>query len=155
MTEAVELLIAISGLAVGTFAFRIAGPLLGKGRDGDAESGADDASARPGAAHDATASLGADDATSAGEVGDAAVAGEDSRRGLPAWLDAVMSRAAVVLLIAVVATTALTEEQGFAGIARPAGVLVGGVLAWLKVPFIIVILAAAAVAAGLRLLGVR
>jgi hypothetical protein len=34
------------------------------------------------------------------------------------------------------------------------GVLVGGALAWRKAPFVLVVVAAAATAAGLRLLGV-
>jgi hypothetical protein len=42
----------------------------------------------------------------------------------------------------------------FAGMARPAGVAVGAVLAWRRAPFVVVVFAAAAVAAGLRLLGV-
>nr|WP_026361279.1 AzlD domain-containing protein [Amycolatopsis nigrescens] len=66
----------------------------------------------------------------------------------------LMATSAVVLLAALVATTALTEDSSFAGIARPAGVLVGGVLAWRKAPFVLVVVAAAATAAGLRLLGV-
>ena len=53
-----------------------------------------------------------------------------------------------------VATTALTKGHGFAGYARPAGVLAGGLLAWRKAPFLVIVLAAAAVTAGLRLLGV-
>ena len=61
----------------------------------------------------------------------------------------------MVLLAALVATTALTKGHGFAGFARPAGVLVGGVLAWRKAPFLVVVLAAAATAALLRLAGVR
>ena len=65
-----------------------------------------------------------------------------------------MSVAAVVLLAALVATAALTDGHGAAGIARPAGVLVGGILALRKVPFVLVVVAAAATAAGLRLLGV-
>ncbi|GAA1230245.1 AzlD domain-containing protein [Prauserella halophila] len=66
----------------------------------------------------------------------------------------LMATAAVVLLAALVATSALLEDGGFAGVARPAGVAVGGVLAWRKAPFVVVVLAAAATAAGLRLLGV-
>lgn len=139
MTEVTQLLIAIAGLAVGTFAFRIAGPFLGNSSDESADGGA----------------ANTNEFTDSADREDSAPARKKSKRGLPPWLDSVMSRAAVVLLIAVVATTALTEGQGFAGISRPAGVLVGGVLAWLKVPFIVVILAAAAVAAGLRLLGVQ
>lgn len=61
---------------------------------------------------------------------------------------------AVVLLAALVATTALLEGETFGGIARPAGVAVGGVLAWRRAPFLVVVVAAAATAAGLRLLGV-
>jgi branched-subunit amino acid transport protein len=66
----------------------------------------------------------------------------------------LMATAAVVLLAALVAITALTEGHEFAGFARPAGVLVGGVLAWRKAPFVVVVLAAGATAALLRLVGV-
>lgn len=66
----------------------------------------------------------------------------------------VMAAAAVVLLAALVATSALMDGHGPAGVARPAGVLVGGILAWRKAPFVVVVVAAAATAAGLRLLGV-
>ncbi|WP_326836295.1 AzlD domain-containing protein [Amycolatopsis rhabdoformis] len=66
----------------------------------------------------------------------------------------LMALAAVVLLAALVATSALTEGHAFAGFARPAGVLVGGVLAWRKAPFVAVVVAAAATAALLRLAGV-
>ena len=63
----------------------------------------------------------------------------------------LLEAAAVILLAALVATTALTEGPGFSGFARPAGVLVAGVLAWRKAPFLVVVLAAAAVTALLRL----
>ncbi|MFE0026975.1 AzlD domain-containing protein [Amycolatopsis sp. NPDC059021] len=66
----------------------------------------------------------------------------------------LMTLAAVVLLAALVATSALVAGHGFAGFARPAGVLVGGVLAWRKAPFVAVVVAAAATAALLRLAGV-
>jgi branched-subunit amino acid transport protein len=66
----------------------------------------------------------------------------------------LMATAAVVLLAALVAVSALTEGHGFAGIARPTGVLVGGVLAWRKAPFVLVVVAAAATAALLRVVGV-
>lgn len=65
-----------------------------------------------------------------------------------------LAAAAIVLLTALVATSALTDGHGPAGVARPVGVLVGGVLAWRKAPFVLVVVAAAATAAGLRLLGV-
>ena len=66
----------------------------------------------------------------------------------------LMATAALVLLVALIATAALMDGKHFAGVALPAGVLVGGVLAWRKAPFIVVVIAAAASTAGLRLLGV-
>jgi branched-subunit amino acid transport protein len=78
-----------------------------------------------------------------------------TRFELPERLEQLMSVAAVVLLAALVATAALTDGHGAAGIARPAGVLVGGILALRKVPFVLVVVAAAGTAAGLRLLGVQ
>jgi len=65
----------------------------------------------------------------------------------------LLTVASVVLLTALVATAAVFEGSGFAGFARPAGVAVGGLLAWRKAPFVAVVLAAAATAATLRLLG--
>lgn len=67
----------------------------------------------------------------------------------------LMNIAATVLLAALVATAALFEGGHFAGWARPAGVVVGGLLAWRKAPFVVVVIAAAATAAGLRALGVH
>lgn len=97
-------------LALGTFGFRLAGPLL---RD---------------------------------------------RVHVPPRLTTLLESASVVLLVALVATLTLAPGGGVpvvsAGYALPAGVLAGGVLAWLRAPFLVVVLAAAAVAAGLRLLGV-
>jgi branched-subunit amino acid transport protein len=69
-------------------------------------------------------------------------------------VERLMAASAVVLLGALVATAALTQGHGFAGVARPAGVLAGGVLAWRRLPFVVVVLAAAAVTALLRLAGV-
>jgi len=77
-----------------------------------------------------------------------------TRFELPDRAQQVMAAAAIVLLAALVATAALTDGHGSAGVARPVGVLVGGVLAWRKAPFVLVVVAAAATAAGLRLLGV-
>ena len=76
------------------------------------------------------------------------------RLAFPPWANSLLEAAAVVLLAALVATTALTKGHGFAGLARPAGVLVGGILAWRKVPFLAVVIAAAGTTAVLRLLGV-
>jgi branched-subunit amino acid transport protein len=73
---------------------------------------------------------------------------------VPPWAERLLEAGAVVLLAALAATTALTEGHGFAGPARPAGVLVGGMLAWRKAPFLVVVLAAAAATAVLRLLDV-
>ncbi|MEV1068312.1 AzlD domain-containing protein [Streptomyces sp. NPDC050263] len=73
---------------------------------------------------------------------------------LPARVQESLAAGAVVLLVALLATGALTEDGGFAGWARPAGVLVGGVLAWRRAPFAVVVLGAAATAGGLRALGV-
>jgi branched-subunit amino acid transport protein len=72
----------------------------------------------------------------------------------PPRVTKLLEGAAVVLLAALAATTALTEGHGFAGYARPAGVLTGGVLAWRKAPFLVVVIAAAVTTAILRLLGV-
>ena len=105
---------AILVLAAGTYAFRLAGPLL---------------RARLARAHGGEAEL-------------------------PPRLTEVLSTSATVLLVALIATSALTDGGSFAGIALPAGVLAGGVLAWRKAPFVVVVVAAALVAAGLRALGV-
>lgn len=100
------LIIAVLVLAVGTYAFRVAGPLLRE------------------------------------------------RLTVPERIKELMSTAAVVLLLALVVTAALLNGQRFAGWALPAGVLVGGFVAWRKAPFIVVVVVAAASTAGLRLLGV-
>ncbi|MFD7508198.1 AzlD domain-containing protein [Streptomyces sp. NPDC059853] len=67
---------------------------------------------------------------------------------------ALLADAATVLLVALVATAALTEGQGAAGWSRPAGVLVGGALALRRAPLLAVVVAAAGTTAVLRLLGV-
>jgi branched-subunit amino acid transport protein len=61
---------------------------------------------------------------------------------------------ATVVLAALVATSTLLVEGEWAGWALPAGVMVGGVLAWRKAPFALVVVAAAATTALLRLVGV-
>ncbi|MCW8379547.1 AzlD domain-containing protein [Streptomyces justiciae] len=73
---------------------------------------------------------------------------------LPARVQELLSAGAIVLLTALLATGALTEGGGFAGWARPAGVLVGAVLAWRRAPFVVVVLGAAGTAAVLRAAGV-
>jgi branched-subunit amino acid transport protein len=106
MISPVAMIVAVVVLGVGTFAFRVAGPVL------------------------------------------------RSRVELSPRVEKLMMVGVAVLFSALVATSALIDNQESAGFARPAGVLVGGILAWRKVPFVVVVIAAAATAAGLRLLGV-
>jgi len=73
---------------------------------------------------------------------------------LPPRVEQLLSDAAVVLLVALAATSALMVGQQFAGLARPAGVLVAAVLAVRRAPFPVIVVAAAATTAVLRLLGV-
>ncbi|WP_234533823.1 AzlD domain-containing protein [Streptomyces shenzhenensis] len=73
---------------------------------------------------------------------------------IPARVQELASAGAVVLLVALLATGALTENGGFAGWARPAGVLTAVVLAWFRAPFAVVVLAAATATALLRAAGV-
>ena len=51
-------------------------------------------------------------------------------------------------------SAALLDGDAFAGWARPVGVLVGGLAAWRRAPFVVVVVLAAGTAAGLRALGV-
>jgi branched-subunit amino acid transport protein len=99
--------LVIAMLAIGTYAFRLTGPLL------------------------------------------------RHRVRMPDRLERLASTAAAVLLVALAATAALTQGHAFAGWARPAGVLAGGILAARKAPFPVVVLAAAATTALLRLAGVH
>lgn len=104
--EPVALVASILALAVGTYALRLAGPLL------------------------------------------------KTRLHVPAGVQRILETSAIVLLTALIATTALTEGHGLAGPARPLGVALAGVLAWRKAPFLVVVLGAAAATALLRLVGV-
>jgi branched-subunit amino acid transport protein len=99
------LLASVLVLAVGTYAFRLAGPLL------------------------------------------------RTRMNVPTSVQRVLETAAIVLLTALIATTALTEGHGLAGPARPLGVAIAGILAWRKAPFLVVVLGAATATALLRLAG--
>ncbi|HEY1574054.1 MAG TPA: AzlD domain-containing protein [Pseudonocardiaceae bacterium] len=67
----------------------------------------------------------------------------------------LLAVAASVLLVALAVTSGLTRGHDLAGWSRPAGVLVGAVLAGRKLPFLVVVVAAVATTAGLRLLGVH
>lgn len=66
----------------------------------------------------------------------------------------LLETASVIVLTALMAVLALTQGHHFAGYARPAGVLAGGLLAWRKAPFLVSVLAAAATTALLRLVGI-
>jgi branched-subunit amino acid transport protein len=98
--------LAILALAAGTYALRVAGPLL------------------------------------------------RSRLRVPDQVGTYLSRAAIALLAALVATAALLAGSEFAGWARPAGVIVGAVCAWRRLPFVVVVIAAAVSTALLRLAGI-
>ncbi len=66
-----------------------------------------------------------------------------------------LTLSAVALLAALIGTAALLNGTEFVGVARPAGVVVGAVLAWRKLPFVVVVVAAALTAALLRLAGIQ
>lgn len=76
------------------------------------------------------------------------------RLKVPAGVQRYLDLGATALLVALVATAALTEAGGFAGWARPAGVAVGAVAALVRAPFVLVVVLAAATTAGLRAAGV-
>lgn len=76
------------------------------------------------------------------------------RVAMPQRVQRYLDLGATALLVALAATAALVQDGGFAGWARPAGVLVGVLLAWRKVPFVLVVVLAAASTAGLRWAGV-
>ncbi|MFD4642988.1 AzlD domain-containing protein [Lentzea sp. NPDC058436] len=73
---------------------------------------------------------------------------------LPEKVRELLSASATVLLLALVAVSALTNGKQFGGWALAIGVAVGGLAAWRKLPFVAIIVVAAATTAGLRFLGV-
>jgi branched-subunit amino acid transport protein len=75
------------------------------------------------------------------------------RLHVPERVERYLDLGATALLVALVATAALTDGTGFAGWARPAGVAVGALAAWRRLPFVLVVVLAAATTAGLRYLG--
>ncbi|HLU28993.1 MAG TPA: AzlD domain-containing protein [Glycomyces sp.] len=77
-----------------------------------------------------------------------------NRIALSERAEAIVKAGATVVLLALAVTSALMVEGEFAGWALPAGVLVGGVLAWRRLPLAVVVVAAAATTALLRLAGV-
>jgi len=76
------------------------------------------------------------------------------RVAVPARVERYLDLGASALLVALLATAALTEAGGFAGWARPAGVAVGALAAWRRLPFVLVVVLAAATTGVLRYLGV-
>jgi branched-subunit amino acid transport protein len=76
------------------------------------------------------------------------------RVAVPARVERYLDLGATALLVALVATAALTEAGGFAGWARPAGVAVGALAAWRRMPFVLVVVLAAATTGVLRYVGV-
>lgn len=101
-----NLVLPIVALALGTMAFRVAGPLL------------------------------------------------RTRMTLSPRVEQLASIGVAVIFVALVATSALVVDNGFAGFALPAGVAVAAVLAWKRAPFVVVVVAAAGVTAALRFAGV-
>ena len=69
-------------------------------------------------------------------------------------VETILKAGATVVLLALAVTSALMVEGEFAGWALPAGVLVGGVLAWRRLPLAVVVVATAATTALLRLAGI-
>jgi branched-subunit amino acid transport protein len=76
------------------------------------------------------------------------------RMRVPERVERYLDLGATALLVALIATATLAEDGGFAGWARPVGVLVGVAAAWRRVPFVLVVVLAAGTTAGLRFLGV-
>ena len=66
----------------------------------------------------------------------------------------LLDLSATALLVAVVATGALTQGSGLVDWTRPTGVLLGALAAWRGLPLVVVVLVAAGATAGLRALGV-
>lgn len=75
------------------------------------------------------------------------------RAAMPARTRELLASVGAILLLALTATSALTQGRGFAGWARPAGVAAAGLLAARRAPFPLVVITAVAVTALLRLAG--
>jgi branched-subunit amino acid transport protein len=77
-----------------------------------------------------------------------------NRLHVPERVQRYLDLGATALLVALVATAALTDGTGFDSWARPVGVAVGVLAAWRRLPFVLVVVLAAATTAGLRAVGV-
>ncbi|MBX6750708.1 MAG: AzlD domain-containing protein [Micromonosporaceae bacterium] len=126
------LIVVIALLALGTYGLRLGGVLLARRIPAPA---ATDTSPAPAGDGDAPTDRG-------------------STTGVGARVARLLPYAAVALLAALAGTAAVIESGEFAGYARPAGVVAGLVAGLLRAPFAVAVVLAAAVAAGLRLLGV-
>lgn len=73
---------------------------------------------------------------------------------IPERVHKILIWAAVALLAGLVATQTFTQDGGFAGWSRVAGVVVGAIVAWRKASLVVVVIAAVATTALLRWLGV-
>ena len=71
------------------------------------------------------------------------------RVSMPVRAQRYLDLSATALLVALAVTATVTQDGGFAGWARPVGVLVGVVPAWREVPFVLVVVLAAGSTAGL------
>jgi branched-subunit amino acid transport protein len=78
-----------------------------------------------------------------------------SRLELTPHLKAQIDRSVAVLFCALIATSTLLDGDTPAGATRPAAVATAAVLAWRRAPFVVVVLAASATAAALRLTGLH
>ncbi len=67
----------------------------------------------------------------------------------------LLSESSAVLLFAVAIAATLFEGDAYAGNARVIGILVAGFLAYRKMPFLVIVLSAAAVTSLLRLMGIH
>jgi branched-subunit amino acid transport protein len=72
---------------------------------------------------------------------------------IPPSVERLVDLGATALLMALVATAALTDGEGFAGWARVTGLVASGLAALLRAPFVVVVAVAAGVTAVLRLIG--
>ncbi len=76
-----------------------------------------------------------------------------SRLSMSDGVRRTIDAAAVVILFAVLASSALTDGRHLGDAARPVGVGVALILAWRRAPFLVVVLTAAAVTAAVRYAG--
>jgi branched-subunit amino acid transport protein len=76
-------------------------------------------------------------------------------RSLPRWLDLAAALLPAALLAALVVVSTISGERQYIIDARILGVGAAGIALWRKAPFIVAVLAAAAVTAAARACGLR